>query len=151
MWAARLRSLGVTPGLTEKLCSLELLDVDADGNADTFTVHDYLTFNPSRADTEARREVWRQAGKRGAAKRWGHDLGDGVPHSQPHRVMHPDSHSPSRNPKNNPSQDTPLARVHDEGGSQRARRFGRGEWNVGTEEDASSVARLPAVDEDIGW
>jgi hypothetical protein len=36
-----------------------------------YEVHDFLDYNPSRAEVLARREATKEAGKRGALKRWG--------------------------------------------------------------------------------
>lgn len=34
-------------------------------------IHDYLAYQPSRAEVENRRKRWRDAGKKGAEHRWG--------------------------------------------------------------------------------
>lgn len=39
---------------------------------DGFLIPDYLDFNPSRAEVEAKREAQREGGRRGAAARWSH-------------------------------------------------------------------------------
>lgn len=45
-----------------------------------YQIHDYLDYQASRAQIETAREASRQAGKRGAAKRWQGVKMDGVPH-----------------------------------------------------------------------
>ena len=44
-----------------------------DPEEDGWLIHDYLGWNPSRAEVEDMKRRASEAGKRGAAKRWGHD------------------------------------------------------------------------------
>lgn len=50
-------------------------------------VHDYLDYNPSRADVESERERKREGGKKGAARRWG----KGEPIGEPMAETPPDA------------------------------------------------------------
>jgi len=68
---------------TELLVSLRLWDI-RDGS---YWVHDYLDYNPSRADVMAKREADSLNGKKGAVARWG-SPGHSRPDSQGHDEGH---------------------------------------------------------------
>jgi hypothetical protein len=59
-----------------------------------FIVNDYLEYNPSRAESEAKRADKSAAGKKGAAARWGREP-DGSSHSTSHSNGNGTSHSGS--------------------------------------------------------
>jgi len=89
---------------TELLASLRLWDL-RDGD---YWVHDYLVYNPSRADVLAKRETDSVNGKKGAAARWGgqgYSQPDSQGHSQGHSQGNGQTMAPYPDPVNPSSED----------------------------------------------
>lgn len=70
---------GAVDNLIEELVRVGLWEKKGRG----YFVHDYLDYNPSRAQVEARKTAQSEAGKRGAHARW-HSGIDSPPHEVPH-------------------------------------------------------------------
>jgi len=64
--------------LVEELVRVHLWDKHRRG----YVIHDFLDYNPSKAQILARRQAQSEAGKRGAEARW-HSGNDGTPHGDP--------------------------------------------------------------------
>jgi hypothetical protein len=63
-----------------------------------YVIHDYLVWQESRAEVEARRKQRSEAGRRGAAKRW-----------QPHGASHDGDHGASHDESHGASDGKPIA------------------------------------------
>jgi hypothetical protein len=83
--ATALRIAG-TPEVLERLAATLVRVGLWESSGDGWQFHDYLAYNPSRAEVHAEREAKRAAGHRGAAKRWG--THDGTTHGTSNGVSH---------------------------------------------------------------
>lgn len=90
-----------------------------DATDDGWQVHDYLKYQPSKAQVEAQRAERSAAGKKGAASRWGRQQptpdppnGDGASHSNSHGETDSNSHGKSDAPSRPVPSRLPTSPLH---------------------------------------